>query len=804
MKNKMETDSAGSVTVQSADYEYNTLMRLLGVSVSKHLMDEHFTLIWANDFYYELIGWKKEEYETCFHNRPDLYYADYQEEWRELTETVMDAIEKHLNGYHLVSKMPRKDGGHVWVQICNSFSDEYVNGFQISYTVMTNIDDLVRVQKEQSVTYSNLPGFVAKYRIDEDGFRFMHANDRFTESFDGFTENGLYNRITNYESEQNHAAYRQNFPLMRIGKPVRFTLQAKDRTGGDMWLQVNGDCVDWWNDNPVYLVIYIDVTDITEQRELRKQLEERSEMLHNALKSAEQANRAKSEFLSRMSHDIRTPMNAIIGMTAIAGTHIDDRERVINCLEKITLSSKLLLSLINEVLDMARIESGRLSLSEEEFSLSDLLQNIITVMQPSIMDKRHHFNIHAYGLRHEHVVGDPQRIQQVFLNILSNAVKYTPDNGEILFEIREKHSRIQGCGCYEFIFKDNGYGMKPEFLQKLFTPFERADDADIRSIQGTGLGMAISQNIVRMMNGDIQVESVYGEGSKFTVILYLEVCEEEKLDLKLEETFPVLVVDDDRIACETVCERLDEIGLSSRWVLSGEEAVEEVEKNHRRSEDFLAVIIDLTMPGMNGIETTKKIRAVAGPDIPIILISAYDWLDYEEEALAAGANGFVVKPMLKSNLVYTIKKYVLKENMESNARPQMQSERSYKGKRLLLVEDNAINREIAEEILGQTGFAVETAENGLDAVERFSAVPEFYYDLVFMDLQMPVMDGLEAARRMRGMNRKDADSVPIVAMTANAMKEDIEASIAAGMNAHLAKPLELELLYRVMEKYAGG
>ena len=261
-----------------------------------------------------------------------------------------------------------------------------------------------------------------------------------------------------------------------------------------MWLQVNGDCVDWLDGNPVYLIIYIDVTDITEQRELQKQLEERSEMLHNALESAEQANRAKSEFLSRMSHDIRTPMNAIIGMTAIAGTHIDDKERVLNCLEKITLSSKLLLSLINEVLDMARIESGRIALSEEEFSLSDLLQNIITVMQPSIMD----------------VIGDPQRIQQVFLNILSNAVKYTPDDGEILFEIREKPSQIQGCGCYEFSFQDNGYGMKPEFLKKLFTPFERADDADVRSIQGTGLGMAISQNIVRMMNGDIQVESVYG------------------------------------------------------------------------------------------------------------------------------------------------------------------------------------------------------------------------------------------------------------------------------------------------------
>ncbi len=790
-----------SGTQSVADYEYNTLMRLLGVSVSKHLLDEHYTLIWANDFYYQLIGWPKEEYVARFHNRPDLYYADHPEEWNELVHAVTRAIRTHQNGYTLVTRMPRKDGSHVWVNISNVFGEEYINGYPVSYTVMTDVDDLVRMQKEQSITYDNLPGFVAKFQVNENGFLFLEGNERFRKFF-GYKQNRADYGLSNLDTGKNRQAYAQHFPLMRKGKRVHFTLQAKDKTGGNVWLQVNADCIDRVHGNPVYLVIYIDITDITEQRELQKQLEERSEMLHNALQAAEQANKAKSDFLSQMSHDIRTPMNAIIGMTAIAGSHLDDKDRVRDCLQKITVSSRLLLGLINEVLDMSRIESGRISITEEEFSLNEMLQNIVTIIQPSIMAKRHAFDIQARELQHENVTGDPQHIQQVFLNILSNAVKYTPDGGKILLSIREKPSQTAGYGCYEFVFRDNGYGMKSEFLRKIFKPFERAEDAAVRAVQGTGLGMAISKNIVQMMDGDIQVESTYGNGSTFTVTLSLKLQDEEKNAFRLPG-LSVLVVDDDRIACETTCERLEEIGLKGHWVLSGKEAIRKAVAAHEEKNDFSTIIIDLKMPDMDGIETTRRIREKIGPDIPIILISAYDWTEFETEARAAGVNGFIVKPMLKSSLVYAIKKYTLKEPVHSTFVESARQRRSFPGKRVLLVEDNDLNREIAEEILGQTGASVETAVNGQEALEKFCTRPEFYYDLIFMDLQMPVMDGLETTRQIRSLSRKDAKTVPILAMTANAFTEDVAATKAAGMNAHLAKPLDIGLLDQVMNRYLG-
>ena len=783
----------------AADYEYYTLMRILGVSVSKHLIDEHYTLIWANDYYYRLIGWPKEEYEATFHNRPDLYYANHQKEWNELATAVTDTIRNRQSGYNLVTTMPRKNGSHIWVNISNVFADEYVDGYQVSYTVITDIDDLVRMQKEQTVTYDSLPGFVARFQVNEDGFKFLGANERFRDFFD--SQDGLAFGLTNVNSEKNRSVYVRNFERMRKGERVHFTLEALDKNGGNMWLQVNADCVDWMNGNPVYLVIYIDITDITEQRELQKQLEERSVMLRNALNAAEKANRSKSEFLSRMSHDIRTPMNAIIGMTAIAGNHINDRDRVLDCLGKINLSSKLLLGLINEVLDMSRIESGRIAITEEEFCLNEILQNIATIIQPSIMEKHHTFDIRAHRLHHENVIGDPQHIQQVFLNILSNAVKYTPDHGRIIFDISEKPTKKSGFALYEFRFEDNGYGMKPEFLQKIFSPFERAEDADVLAVQGTGLGMAISQNIVKLMNGDIRVESTYGKGSTFTVELPLKLQDDNENDYVLPIHLPVLVVDDDRIACETTCERLDELGLKNEWVLSGAEAVRTVIAAKEKGHNFSTIIIDMKMPEMDGIETTRRIRKEIGPDIPIILISAYDWMDYESKALEAGANGFIVKPMLKSSLAYAIKKYTLKENTITPVRETARQKRTYPGKRLLLVEDNELNLEIAEAILSKTDITIETARNGQEALDKFAASPKGYYDLIFMDLQMPVMNGLESTRKIRHLDREDAKTVPIVAMTANAFREDMDATKAAGMNDHLAKPLDIGLLDQIMDKY---
>ena len=799
--NEIEDKKTGIVVAPpAADYEYNALMRLLGVSVSKHLLDEHFTLVWANDYYYQMIGWPKEEYEATFHNRPDLYYASHPEEWKRLVATVKGTLEKGLSGYNFVTPMHRKDGSRIWINMSNVFSDEYVNGFQVSYNVMTDIDDLVRIQKEQSVTYDNLPGFVVRFQVNEDGFKFLGANERFRDFFDRNDQDAFVFGLSNAGSENVRNVYLKHFDDMRKGNRVQFTLPVTDKTGRNLWLHVNADCIDWINANPVYLAIYIDITDITEQRVLQKQLEERSLMLRHALEAAEKANRSKSEFLSRMSHDIRTPMNAIIGMTAIADTHINDKDRVKDCLGKITLSSKLLLGLINEVLDMSRIESGKIAISEEEFCLNEMLQNITTIIQPSIMAKQHTFDIRAHQLRHEQVIGDPQHIQQVFLNVLSNAIKYTPEQGKILFDIREKPSEKPGYALYEFTFEDNGYGMKPEFLEKIYSPFERADDADILALQGTGLGMAISQNIMKLMNGSIRVQSTYGKGSTFTIELPLKLQENaSSYNLKVEQ--PVLVVDDDSIACEMSSARLGELGIPSEWVLSGEQAIKKVLSAKDEGKHYSTIIIDLKMPKMDGIETTKRIREIIGPDIPVILVSAYDWLEHETEALAAGANGFIVKPLLKSSLAYAIKKYTLRQNTFSASGEPVKQKPAYPGKRLLLVEDNELNLEIAEVFLTETGITVETAKNGQEALQKFIASPEGHYHLIFMDLQMPVMGGMEATRKIRSLSRNDAITVPIVAMTANAFREDIEATKDAGMNDHLAKPLDTELLYRMMDKY---
>lgn len=369
-------------------------------------------------------------------------------------------------------------------------------------------------------------------------------------------------------------------------------------------------------------------TDITAIREERRQ----KELLWNALNAATVANRAKSEFLSRMSHDIRTPMNAIIGMTAIAGAHIDNNERVLDCLTKITDSSKLLLSLINEVLDMAKVESGSIVLSEEEIDLAELVQSVVGMVQPEINIKSLYFNVRVKDVRNEKIIGDMQRLQQVLLNLLSNAVKYTPEGGHILLEVSEKTSGQKGTGCFEFLVEDDGIGMQPEFLAKIFDPFERADDPAIRTIQGTGLGMSISKNVVEMMGGDIRVESIYGKGSKFTATVFLRLQEQEESEDELFDNLPILVVDDDELVCMNTCQRLSELGMDSQWTRSGKEAVEKTVAAHEKGNDYFAIIIDLRMPGMDGIETTRQIRAKVGYEVPIIMISAYDWSEYEDEA----------------------------------------------------------------------------------------------------------------------------------------------------------------------------
>ena len=526
---------------------------------------------------------------------------------------------------------------------------------------------------------------------------------------------------------------------------------------------------------------------------------------HKALKEAyrvaENASRAKTDFLSNMSHDIRTPMNAIVGLTAIAGANIENQDKVVECLGKITKASRHLLGLINEVLDMARIESGRMSLAEEDFSLPELVDNLLTITKPAIDEHHHELEVHVEHIEHEAVCGDSLRIQQVFVNLMSNAIKYTPDGGNITLTIEEKPNGFSELGCYEFSIEDNGIGMTPEFQKIMFEPFSRADDHRTTKVQGTGLGMAITRNIVNLMNGDIQVESAPNKGTKITVTVYLKLQEDEKEQEKELFNLPVLVVDDDQTCCESTVDTLREIGIAGEWVLTGKGAVERCAARHKTGRDYFAVILDWKMPEMDGIATARKIRECVGEDVTIIILTSFEFSEIEEEARAAGVDAFMAKPLFRSRLTATLRQFTSGKK-EKDARNYLEdfAKTDYTGKRLLLVEDNDLNREIATEILGMTGVTVETAENGKIAVEKVAAAPENWYSLVLMDIQMPVMNGYEATAAIRSLPGSRG-KVPIIAMTANAFAEDVQLAKNTGMNEHIAKPLDLNKLNDVLKQW---
>ena len=523
--------------------------------------------------------------------------------------------------------------------------------------------------------------------------------------------------------------------------------------------------------------------------------------LKDAYRAAENASRAKTEFLSNMSHDIRTPMNAIIGLTAIAGANIESQDRVVECLGKITKSSRHLLGLINEVLDMARIESGRMSLAEEDFSLPELVDNLLTLTKPAIDEHNHQLEVHVEHIEHEAVCGDSLRIQQVFVNLMSNAVKYTPDGGNITLTIKEKPNGFSELGCYEFSIEDNGIGMTPEFQKIMFEPFSRADDHRTTKVQGTGLGMAIARNIVNLMNGDIQVESAPNKGTKITVTVYLKLQENEKEQEKELLDLPVLVVDDDKTCCESTVATLQEIGIAGEWVLTGKEAVERCAARHKTGRDYFAVILDWKMPEMDGIATARRIRECVGEEVTIIILTSFDFSEIEEEARAVGVNAFMAKPLFRSRLTATLRQFTSGKK-EKNARNYLEdfAKENYAGKRILLVEDNELNREIATEIIGMTGVTIDSAENGKIAVEKVMEAPEKWYDLIFMDIQMPIMNGYEATAAIRAL-AGSRGKVPIIAMTANAFAEDVQLAKNTGMNEHIAKPLDLNKLNDVLKQW---
>lgn len=657
------------------DYEYNAFMTLMNVSVSKHLLDEHFTVLWANDYFYRLIGYTKEEYTLLYHNHVDEYYRDDPQAVTMMGEIIMNAYQRHEPGYEFECPMHINGGKTVWIRVTGRFTDEVFEGFPVIYT--------------------------------------------------------LY-------------------------------------------------------------------TEITELKELQQRLEDQSKQLSEALKTAEKANQAKSDFLSQMSHDIRTPMNAIIGMTEIASRHLQEPDKIQDCLKKITLSSQHLLGLINDILDMSKIESGKIALNMEASSLPEVLENVIAIMQPVVKERKQHFSIRVQHIEHETLICDTLRLRQIFINLLSNASKFTPEGGMLVMEAEELASEVPGTARFRFLFSDNGIGIKPEFLPHLFDAFTRERDSRVDKTEGSGLGLAITKKLTELFGGTIDVQSQFGEGSTFCVELPLQI---PSLPQKLSscENLKVLVVDNDTLACECLVRMIEELGAEACGCDSGAEAVCRLRDADAQGCEYSLILLDWQMPDMDGIQTAKTIRSQIQTQIPIIIVSAYDWADIETEAQQAGVNGFLQKPLFKSSLARCLRLYGAEKSAVQGCPPSV----SLAGKHVLLVEDNQFNREIAIELLSSLGAELESADDGAEGLARFSQSPEHYFDLILMDVQMPKMNGYEATRRIRALPRSDAASITIIAMTADAFAEDVEMAKKAGMNSHIAKPFDLKTLNNEICKYIG-
>lgn len=539
--------------------------------------------------------------------------------------------------------------------------------------------------------------------------------------------------------------------------------------------------------------------DIDDEKKLEELLAKQKIDLEDALAAAQHANRAKTTFLNNMSHDIRTPMNAIIGFTSLAAAHIKDTGKVQDYLAKITTSSNHLLSLINDVLDMSRIESGKVKIEEKETSLPEIMHDIKTIVQADVTAKQFEFYIDTADVVNEHVLCDKLRLNQVLLNLLSNAMKFTKPGGLVGVRIVQKGNAPEGWASYDFQIKDTGIGMSKEFLEHVFEPFERERTSTISGIQGTGLGMAITKNIVDMMNGTIAVESEKDKGTTYTVSLQLKTCAGPVRQEVIPELHGLraLVADDDFNTCSSVTKMLTVIGMRPDWTTSGKEAVLRVQLATEQGDEYAVYIIDWLMPDMNGVEVVRRIRGIIGMEKPIIILTAYDWSDIEQEAREAGVTAFCAKPIFLSELREILESPFVVQNTEDTAAEETVS---FEGKKLLLVEDNEINQEIAVEILQEAGFVLDVAEDGVVAVEMMKNAKAGQYDLILMDIQMPVMNGYEATREIRALDDPEIANIPIVAMTADAFAEDKKLALDAGMNGHIAKPIDVARLMEMLRE----
>lgn len=569
------------------------------------------------------------------------------------------------------------------------------------------------------------------------------------------------------------------------------------KNNGYRWFRSTGKLSRRSDGTPItYVGTFIDITSGVEKD---RELAEQKKLLEEALEQAQHSNRAKTFFLNNMSHDIRTPMNAIIGFTNLASTHIDNKELVRDYLSKITSSSNHLLSLINDVLDMSRIESGRVHIEEKECSLSEIMHDLKTIVQADVRAKQIKFSIDIPGVVNDNIVCDRLRLNQVLLNIVSNSIKFTGSGGTISVRVSQEQNAPKGFATYEFKIRDSGIGMSRDFLSHIYEPFERERTSTVSGTQGTGLGMAITKNIVDMMNGEITVESEQGKGTEFAVKFKFRTAGNAAAAEKIPflENARALVADDDFNSCSAVTKILNTLGLRTEWTASGKEAILRTELAMDAREDFDVFVLDWQMPDLNGVETARRIRRLVGKEKIIIIMTAYDWAEIESDAKGSGVNAFCSKPVFLSEL-----RTVLLNAIEDNSGSEKQQENKavFKNKSILLVEDNELNQEIAKTILEEAGFTVDTADDGSMAVEKVQNSKEGQYDLVLMDIQMPVTDGYQATRKIRDLPDPKLANIPIIAMTANAFDEDKQQAFEAGMDGHLGKPIEIDKLMDMLRE----
>ena len=522
--------------------------------------------------------------------------------------------------------------------------------------------------------------------------------------------------------------------------------------------------------------------------------------LQATAREAESANKAKTDFLSTMSHDIRTPMNAIIGLTTIAEKNLGDVDSTKESLRKISLASNHLLTLINDILDISKVESGKLKLSPLTFSIVETVENLVNISQPMIKEKNLEFSFHIDRMENEYLYTDQLRLNQIYINILSNAIKYTEPGGQVSVDMSSEKSLKPGCVRLNYKVADTGIGMSPEFIATMYQPFSRQVDSRVNSIQGTGLGLTITKQMVELMGGTIDCQSEQGKGTTFTVVLDIPVADRQREDMQLENV-NVLIVDDDEIMLETAVDTLESLGALTEQAQSGPEALGMIEHRHLSGRDYDVVIVDWKMPGMDGLETINRIRSEIDADIPVLLISAYDWSDIEDKAKEAGAIGFVSKPLFRSTLYDKINDLIGKESVS----PEPEDDYSdLRGLNILVAEDNDINWEIISKILSMFGITASRAENGRVCVDMISAAEKGSFDLIFMDVQMPEMNGLDATRTIRKLEDPWASSIPIVAMTADAFSENVTECLNAGMNGHIAKPIDIKLVVKEIRRIKEG